>query len=277
MFLKLLSEIYGIPYYVGIPLVFLLSHVHFIVIELFSAQTSRADPLVYFVFAVWLSLITRIMPFLGCRVLAPADLGGSITDDTEQPLGIMPHQVRGFVAHFAQLVVMGHAFDKCTACSATVSSSSLHYFFYLEHVIWKDIKPEGILSLSNKTGSECLKWEHLSIPFTVGLRGIYIWKCIALKGRVLPPQGEWEIVEIIAHIPGCQSWAGCNSTVYSPGMWFDQVVNKYREGGMEFVLEVLNRPNYLEDLTGLTELLSATQSMSLDWDDDNEAGEDADF
>ena len=46
---------------------------------------------------------------------------------------------------------------------------------------------------------------------------------------------------------------------------------------MEFVLEVLNRPNYLEDLTGLTELLLATQSMSLDWDDDSKAGEDADF
>lgn len=44
-------------------------------------------------------------------------------------------------------------------------------------------------------------------------------------------------------------------------------MKEYRERGMEFVLEVLNRPNYLEDLTGLTELLSATQSMSLDWDE----------
>lgn len=48
-------------------------------------------------------------------------------------------------------------------------------------------------------------------------------------------------------------------------------MKEYRERGMEFVLEVLNRPNYLEDLTGLTELLSATQSMSLDWDEDTEA------
>jgi ubiquitin-like modifier-activating enzyme ATG7 len=49
---------------------------------------------------------------------------------------------------------------------------------------------------------------------------------------------------------------------------------EFRERGMEFVLEVLNRPNYLEDLTGLTELLSATHSMSLEWDDDTEEADD---
>lgn len=57
---------------------------------------------------------------VGCRVLAPADQGTSLTDNTEHPLGIMPHQVRGFIAHYAQLTVTGHAFDKCTACSPTV-------------------------------------------------------------------------------------------------------------------------------------------------------------
>ncbi len=54
----------------------------------------------------------------------------------------------------------------------------------------------------------------------------------------------------------------------------EQVVMEFRERGMEFVLEVLNRPNYLEDLTGLTELLSATHSMSLEWDDDTEEADD---
>lgn len=29
-------------------------------------------------------------------------------------------QVRGFLAFFSQLLVTGHAFDKCTACSAAV-------------------------------------------------------------------------------------------------------------------------------------------------------------
>lgn len=59
------------------------------------------------------------------RLLAPAEQGSSLTDNTEHPLGIMPHQVRGFIAHYAQLVVTGHAFDKCTACSATVCYPSL--------------------------------------------------------------------------------------------------------------------------------------------------------
>jgi ubiquitin-like modifier-activating enzyme ATG7 len=104
-------------------------------------------------------------------LLAPADKEASVLENTEHPLGILPHQVRGFVAHFAQLVVMGHAFNKCTACSSIV-------------------------------------------------------------------------------------------------------VMEFRERGMEFVLEVLNRPNYLEDLTGLTELLSATHSMSLEWDDDTEEADD---
>ncbi len=54
------------------------------------------------------------------RLLAPADKEASVLENTEHPLGILPHQVRGFVAHFAQLVVMGHAFNKCTACSSIV-------------------------------------------------------------------------------------------------------------------------------------------------------------
>jgi ubiquitin-like modifier-activating enzyme ATG7 len=56
-----------------------------------------------------------------------------------------------------------------------------------------------------------------------------------------------------------------------------QVVNEFRERGENFVLEVLNRPNYLEDLTGLTELLSDIQNKDLDWDDELEPSDDADF
>jgi len=67
-------------------------------------------------------------------------------------------------------------------------------------------------------------------------------------------------------VRGCSHIASC---------W--QVVKEFRERGSDFVLEVLNRPNYLEDLTGLTELLSATQTMSLDWDEDLEPSADADF
>lgn len=40
---------------------------------------------------------------------------------------------------------------------------------------------------------------------------------------------------------------------------------------MEFILEVLNYPTYLEDLTGITELLKATEAVSLGSDDDDES------
>eukprot|EP00729_Bicosta_minor_P007494 gene7494-16703_t len=40
--------------------------------------------------------------------------------DGESPLGAVPHQIRGFMAGFRQMLIGGQAFDKCTACSKTV-------------------------------------------------------------------------------------------------------------------------------------------------------------
>lgn len=37
---------------------------------------------------------------------------------------------------------------------------------------------------------------------------------------------------------------------------------------MEFVLEAINHPTYLEDLTGLTELMKSANSFNLDWEDE---------
>jgi len=43
---------------------------------------------------------------------------------------------------------------------------------------------------------------------------------------------------------------------------------------MDFVLEAINHPTYLEDLTGLTELMKTASSFQLDWDNDiDEDGE----
>lgn len=49
-----------------------------------------------------------------------------------------------------------------------------------------------------------------------------------------------------------------------------QVVSEYRNRGMEFILEAVNHPTYLEDLTGLTELMKSATSFSLDWDNEIE-------
>ncbi|GFY88965.1 ThiF family protein [Actinidia rufa] len=52
------------------------------------------------------------------------------------------------------------------------------------------------------------------------------------------------------------------------------VVSEYRERGMGFVLQAINHPTYLEDLTGLTELMKSANSFQLDWD--NEIDDDDD-
>ncbi|CAA6665846.1 unnamed protein product [Spirodela intermedia] len=49
------------------------------------------------------------------------------------------------------------------------------------------------------------------------------------------------------------------------------VVSEFRRRGMEFVLQAINHSTYLEDLTGLTELMKSAASFDLEWDDDADA------
>lgn len=100
------------------------------------------------------------------RIFAPADFVSSSDDlSTEQPLGILPHQIRGSLSQFSQMTLVGHASPSCTACSFTV-------------------------------------------------------------------------------------------------------VSEYKKRGLDFLLEAINHPTYLEDLTGLTELQKSAASFELDWDVD---------
>lgn len=55
------------------------------------------------------------------RPAAPADTindpSGSTDTSTSTPLGIIPHQIRGFLTNFNNMLIVGQAYDKCTACS----------------------------------------------------------------------------------------------------------------------------------------------------------------
>lgn len=54
---------------------------------------------------------------------APADTSAhedNLTREAECSLGLVPHQIRGFLSRFHQILPAGQAFDKCTACSHTV-------------------------------------------------------------------------------------------------------------------------------------------------------------
>ena len=47
---------------------------------------------------------------------APAPLN-STEDRGEHPLGLVPHQIRGFLSNFQNLSITGKSYDCCSACS----------------------------------------------------------------------------------------------------------------------------------------------------------------
>ncbi|KAL0305645.1 UNVERIFIED_CONTAM: Ubiquitin-like modifier-activating enzyme atg7 [Sesamum radiatum] len=96
-------------------------------------------------------------------IFAKAEFSSSSDSGCEQPLGVLPHQIRGSLSQFSQMTLVGHASTSCTACSSTV-------------------------------------------------------------------------------------------------------VSEYRKRGLDFILQAINHPTYLEDLTGLTELTKSAGSLELDWD-----------
>jgi ubiquitin-like modifier-activating enzyme ATG7 len=51
---------------------------------------------------------------------APADVTTPPSEPTTSLLGLIPHQMRGFLTHFQTLLVVGQAYDKCTACSHAI-------------------------------------------------------------------------------------------------------------------------------------------------------------
>ncbi|WAR26225.1 ATG7-like protein, partial [Mya arenaria] len=51
---------------------------------------------------------------------APADTGNEEASDHPCPLGLVPHQIRGFLSRFQQIMPASRAFDKCTACCQKV-------------------------------------------------------------------------------------------------------------------------------------------------------------
>ena len=44
-------------------------------------------------------------------------------------LGLVPHQLRGFLGQFRTMPLVGAAYDKCTGCSETVRSSPCFPFY----------------------------------------------------------------------------------------------------------------------------------------------------
>src|SRR5438094_5628477 len=70
-------------------------------------------------------IITNNYKFLiiNNRAAAPADTDSDRDDANNSrstPLSIIPHQMRGFLANFSNMLIVGQAYDCCTACSDKV-------------------------------------------------------------------------------------------------------------------------------------------------------------
>ncbi|KAG2182354.1 hypothetical protein INT43_007284 [Umbelopsis isabellina] len=55
-------------------------------------------------------------------IYAQADAGTEphIPSTESSPLGLVPHQIRGFLTHFNNMLISGRSYDRCTACSDKV-------------------------------------------------------------------------------------------------------------------------------------------------------------
>lgn len=55
----------------------------------------------------------------------PQTQGGEAAPASEGVLGVVPHQLRGFLAQFRNMPITGAAYDRCTGCSEAVRTCSL--------------------------------------------------------------------------------------------------------------------------------------------------------
>lgn len=68
-------------------------------------------------------MVTLLHHPLGSQ--APGDPKTDIGSDTPTELGIVPHQIRGYLSFFNNLIITGHRYDKCVACSNPVVDAYL--------------------------------------------------------------------------------------------------------------------------------------------------------
>jgi len=75
-----------------------------------------------------LAKLTSTLFFFFHSVNAPASSGTNQPPSNSLPgssnpstvLGLIPHQIRGFLSTFSSLSIIGQSYDRCTACSARI-------------------------------------------------------------------------------------------------------------------------------------------------------------
>ena len=101
------------------------------------------------------------------KTKAPAESDSK--SSTDHPLGLIPHQIRGFLGNYSNLLVDGYAYDKCTACSAPVLKGMKEEGFkFLEKVCNNPTFLEdltGLSSLKNDNNDLSIDWDDSEDDF----------------------------------------------------------------------------------------------------------------
>jgi len=74
-------------------------------------------------------LVSLIHHPLKAQAPASEKTDGQMGGDLPTDLGLVPHQLRGFLTHFNNMIVTSEQFDKCVACSDSVRLSSEDFCF----------------------------------------------------------------------------------------------------------------------------------------------------
>ncbi|KAL1923101.1 uncharacterized protein VTP21DRAFT_9477 [Calcarisporiella thermophila] len=94
---------------------------------------------------------------------APADTTTdvSLANRSSHPLGILPHQIRGFLSHFQHKLIVGYPYPQCTACSSRVlDEHESRGFDFVEQVCAEPAVLEELTGLAElKRESEDLMWD----------------------------------------------------------------------------------------------------------------------
>ena len=68
-------------------------------------------------------MVSALQHPLGARAPAPKSNGPNTDyerDPPNHPLGLIPHQIRGYLATFKNLLISGQSYDCCSACSPKI-------------------------------------------------------------------------------------------------------------------------------------------------------------
>lgn len=97
--------------------------------------------------------------------LAPAPISQS-EDRKDHPLGIVPHQIRGFLSSFHNMLISGKSYDCCSGCSNKVTQEYQKdgWGFVKRALNERGYVAElsGLAEVSRNTGVSCLNPQVLT-------------------------------------------------------------------------------------------------------------------